>query len=136
MAHRGLVLAGAVAAALTALAPAASADDVTATQCRNAKSVITGATAVGTVCWNGTSASISGTIYDTKGDSHKANFLVHYRKLVAGKWRTYTASAGNTGGLEAPASRPARWSGSPVKDVWIKACRENFWDQKCDSDWR
>jgi hypothetical protein len=137
MAYRGLVLAGAVAAALTAtMAPAASADVAVPVKCRSAKSVITGATAVANICWGGTYASLSGTIYDTLGDSRKANFLVHYRKLVAGKWRQYTASAGDTGGLKAPANRPASWNGEPVKDVWIKACRQNTLSQQCDSTWR
>lgn len=133
-ASAGLLLAPITAAGAAGLGPSApqtNSSSAVAAGCRDTSSTITGAKVTAHICWNGTEVRASGTIYDTKGDHHKACVKVHYvtRNGVA----TWLASCDDRG-----AGTHASWGHyEPYgENYWIKACTNNWTGTRCDAHWR
>ncbi|GAA2592267.1 hypothetical protein SMC26_33775 [Actinomadura fulvescens] len=105
--------------------------------CRWAKPQRAGVVVVAKICWNsweGHSASVSVTTYDTKNDKRSAcpglRFRKHY-KHHGWKWQEVAAKAWCANGKGK--KKYFYWKQIPVGALVVRGCAKNFWAQSCTS---
>jgi len=125
----------AVSAPAAAAAESAAAAKAAATKCRNARSVIRGASVTARICWSGRTAWLTGRVWDTAGDSRSAVFELRYSRLATGVWRVREVDMAKARGHGK--STAVRWPANrQVRNVYVRACTANTLRRSCDGRWR